>query len=59
MTTNVFISCAGIGRAIAMKLALCGAETVAISRTQADLDSLKAEVDYFSSSKPLFLSCTV
>ncbi|XP_055876978.1 L-xylulose reductase-like isoform X3 [Biomphalaria glabrata] len=33
----------GIGRAIAMKLALCGAETVAISRTQADLDSLKAE----------------
>lgn len=34
----------GIGRAIAKKLVECGAETFAISRTQADLDSLKAEV---------------
>ncbi|XP_048758175.2 L-xylulose reductase-like [Ostrea edulis] len=34
----------GIGRAIAKKLVECGAETIALSRTQADLDSLKAEV---------------
>ncbi|KAK3090481.1 hypothetical protein FSP39_012203 [Pinctada imbricata] len=33
----------GIGRAIAKKLSECGAETIALSRTQADLDSLKAE----------------
>ncbi|KAH9512978.1 hypothetical protein Btru_035520 [Bulinus truncatus] len=33
----------GIGRAIAIKLSICGANTVAISRTQADLNSLKAE----------------
>lgn len=34
----------GIGRDIAKKLAEYGAETYAISRTQSDLDSLKAEV---------------
>ncbi|XP_076075531.1 D-erythrulose reductase-like [Mytilus galloprovincialis] len=34
----------GFGRAIAKKLAECGAETFALSRTQADLDSLKLEV---------------
>nr|XP_022317238.1 L-xylulose reductase-like [Crassostrea virginica] len=34
----------GIGRGIAKKLVECGAETIALSRTQADLDSLKAEV---------------
>jgi NAD(P)-dependent dehydrogenase (short-subunit alcohol dehydrogenase family) len=34
----------GIGREIVKVLADCGAEVVAISRTQADLDSLKAEV---------------
>ncbi|XP_076075526.1 L-xylulose reductase-like isoform X3 [Mytilus galloprovincialis] len=34
----------GFGRAIAKKLAECGAETFALSRTQADLDSLKSEV---------------
>ncbi|XP_005093825.1 L-xylulose reductase [Aplysia californica] len=33
----------GLGRAIAVKLAACGAKTVALSRTQDDLDSLKAE----------------
>lgn len=33
----------GLGRAIALKLSACGAKTVALSRTQADLDSLKAE----------------
>ncbi|XP_052069809.1 D-erythrulose reductase-like [Mytilus californianus] len=34
----------GIGRAIAKKLVECGAETYALSRTQADLDTLKKEV---------------
>ncbi|XP_069122877.1 L-xylulose reductase-like [Argopecten irradians] len=34
----------GIGREIAKKLVECGAETFALSRTQADLDSLKSEV---------------
>ena len=34
----------GIGRDVAKALAAGGAETYAISRTQADLDSLKAEV---------------
>lgn len=33
----------GIGRAIALKLAEAGASVVAVSRTQADLDSLEAE----------------
>jgi L-xylulose reductase len=33
----------GIGRDIALKLVECGAKTVALSRTRADLDSLKAE----------------
>lgn len=33
----------GIGRGIALKLAACGAQVVAISRTQSDLDSLKQE----------------
>ena len=36
--------CAGIGRDIAKALSAGGAETYAMSRTQADLDSLKAEV---------------
>ena len=35
---------AGIGRAVAKALAQCGAEVVAFSRTQSDLDSLKEEV---------------
>jgi L-xylulose reductase len=34
----------GIGREIAVVLTECGAEVVALSRTQADLDSLKAEI---------------
>lgn len=34
----------GIGRVTAVLLAQCGAEVVAVSRTQADLDSLKREV---------------
>ncbi|GIX71453.1 l-xylulose reductase, partial [Caerostris darwini] len=33
----------GIGRAMALKLAECGAEVVAVSRTQSDLDALKKE----------------
>ena len=33
----------GIGRAIAVQLLKCGADVVALSRTQADLDSLKEE----------------
>ncbi|XP_072030085.1 L-xylulose reductase-like [Amphiura filiformis] len=35
---------AGIGRVTATKLAECGARVIALSRTQADLDSLKQEV---------------
>lgn len=34
----------GIGRELAKKLVLCGAEVVALSKTQANLDTLKAEV---------------
>ncbi|XP_078349045.1 L-xylulose reductase-like [Oculina patagonica] len=34
----------GIGRSTAKMLAECGAEVIALSRTQADLDSLKEEV---------------
>ncbi len=34
----------GIGREIAVVLTECGAEVVALSRTQADLDSLRAEI---------------
>ncbi|XP_076075536.1 L-xylulose reductase-like [Mytilus galloprovincialis] len=34
----------GIGRGIVKRIAECGAETFALSRTQQDLDSLKAEV---------------
>jgi len=34
----------GIGREIAAVLTECGAQVVALSRTQADLDSLKAEI---------------
>ncbi|KAK3581450.1 hypothetical protein CHS0354_031774 [Potamilus streckersoni] len=34
----------GIGREIIKKLAKCGAECIALSRTQEDLDSLKTEV---------------
>ncbi len=37
----------GIGRAVAKALVEGGAETYALSRTQADLDSLKAEVYFF------------
>ena len=38
------INIAGIGNAIAKALAAGGAETIALSRTQEDLDHLKAEV---------------
>jgi L-xylulose reductase len=34
----------GIGREVALRLAECGAQVVAISRTQADLDSLHASI---------------
>ena len=34
----------GIGRSLAKKLVECGAETYALSRTEADLKSLKEEV---------------
>ena len=46
---NIFfpvLSILGLGRAIALALAEAGAETFALSRTQADLDSLKQEVQY-------------
>lgn len=39
----IFVS-SGIGRAIAKKLVECGAETYALSRTMADLETLKLEV---------------
>ena len=35
---------AGIGRAVVKALVQCGAEVIAFSRTQADLDSLREEV---------------
>ncbi len=38
------LSSLGIGRDVAKALVACGAETFALSRTQADLDSLKQEV---------------
>ena len=38
------LSVEGIGRAIVVKLANLGAKVYAISRTQADLDSLKQQV---------------
>ena len=34
----------GIGREIAILLTECGVQVVALSRTQADLESLKAEI---------------
>ncbi|VDI16338.1 Hypothetical predicted protein [Mytilus galloprovincialis] len=34
----------GIGRCIALKLSELGAKVLAVSRTEADLDSLKEEV---------------
>ena len=37
----------GIGCATAKFLAKCGADVIALSRTQADLDSLKKEVQRF------------
>ena len=38
----------GIGRATAKFLTNCGADVIALSRTQADLDSLKEEVQRFA-----------
>lgn len=35
----------GIGRAVAKELSNCGAQVIAISRTQEDLDSLKKEIN--------------
>ena len=40
----LIFSSTGIGRAVVKALAQCGAEVIAFSRTQADLDSLKNEV---------------
>ena len=45
LTWSVFIS--GIGYALVKALAAGGAETIALSRTQEDLDQLKAEVADF------------
>ena len=42
----MFLLLSGIGRYIAKELSNGGAHTIALSRTQADLDSLKAEVGY-------------
>ena len=38
----------GIGRETAKTLVKCGAEVIALSRTQSDLDSLKQEVCYYA-----------
>ena len=45
LISSVFIS--GIGYALVKALAAGGAETIALSRTQEDLDGLKAEVTVF------------
>jgi NAD(P)-dependent dehydrogenase (short-subunit alcohol dehydrogenase family) len=37
----------GIGRATALLLAECGANVIALTRTQTDLDSLKTQVINF------------
>ena len=42
--THDFVLFKGIGRSTAKMLVECGAEVIALSRTQADLDSLKEEV---------------
>ena len=42
---------AGIGRTTAVRLAELGAHVVAISRTQADLDSLKEQVGHADGKK--------
>ena len=39
-----FVLYTGIGRSTAKMLVKCGAEVIALSRTQEDLDSLKKEV---------------
>lgn len=41
------VCCAGIGRATCIALAKYGAQVIALSRTQSDLDSLKNEVCRF------------
>ena len=38
------VLCTGIGRATVKALVQCGAEVIALSRTEADLESLKQEV---------------
>ena len=50
MTRHFFIFQTGIGRAIAIKLAECGAQVVGISRTKEDLDSLEREVNTVESA---------
>ena len=40
----IHIFCTGIGRDTAKMLVKCGAEVIALSRTQSDLDSLRQEV---------------
>ena len=42
--TSQFCLYTGIGRSTAKMLVKCGAEVIALSRTQEDLDSLKKEV---------------
>ena len=46
----------GIGRSTAKMLVECGAEVIALSRTQADLDSLKEEVKYQQGSSKVVTS---
>ena len=53
MISSAFIS--GIGNALVKALATGGAETIALSRTQEDLDKLKAEVGP-SLIDPVFIS---
>ena len=41
---TVHVFCIGIGRDTAKVLVKCGAEVIALSRTQSDLDSLRHDV---------------
>jgi len=52
----IHVSLTGIGRGIVKSLTAYGAEVVALSRTQADLDSLVQEVNHLSPSRVRFLN---
>ena len=53
-TSVTSVNISGIGNALSKALAAGGAETIALSRTQEDLDQLKAEVIWFCFHPALF-----